>query len=134
MTQALEAGETDRPTREGLSALSGLAALGALVALLFVSTFIVPMEGTQAPHQPNSARPVFQADRAPVESLTFYLLDSDARVEEIRENVEFAAAQHAEIPPLYYPHAVILLAGASTKRRRPTPESSRAYAPAGCSN
>jgi hypothetical protein len=53
----------------------------------------------------------FPGCRAPVESLTFYLLDSDARVEEIRENVEFAAAQHAEIPPLYYPHAVILLAG-----------------------
>jgi hypothetical protein len=111
VNQALEAGERDRPAGETLSAFSGLALLCVLVAALAASTFIGSGEGAGTPDVSNWSPRAFGGNEAPIPSTTFYLLESDARFEEIREIVELAAAQHAEIPLHHYLRVVTLLAG-----------------------
>jgi hypothetical protein len=111
VNQALEADTRERSTREMLSALSGLAVLCILVAVLFAATFIGSCEGAQTAPLYDPAPSTSERGAAPVPSITFYLLDSDAKAEEIREIVEFAAAQHSAIPLQYYPLVVTLVAG-----------------------
>jgi hypothetical protein len=108
VNRALEADEK-HGGRGTLSAFSGLAMLCILVAALFGLTFIGSGEGALTPQLYNTAG-TSQGGAAPVPSITFYLFDSDAQAEEIREIVEFGAAQHSPIPLQYYPR-VTLLAG-----------------------
>jgi hypothetical protein len=102
----------ERPfaARETLSAFSGLAVLGILVAVLAASTFIASSEGARTRDLPDSPPRAFQGLPALVPNTTFYLLDSDAQVEELREVLELAANQVTHTPLLYEPHIVTLVA------------------------
>jgi nucleotide-binding universal stress UspA family protein len=92
-----------------LSAFSGLAVLCVLVAVLFALTLIGSGESAHTRQLYHTAG-TSKNSAAPVPSITFYLFDSDAQAEEIREIVEFAAAQLADVA-LQYSRVVTLLAG-----------------------
>jgi hypothetical protein len=108
LNQTLEAGDTDLPARQMLSAFSGLALLCVLLVVVFASTFIASGGGAQA--TPNSAPRVLQGDSSPVESVKFYLLDSEAQLEEIKQLVELGADHLSEMHMQPYPRFVTLLA------------------------
>jgi hypothetical protein len=107
--------------RQTLSAFSGLAVLGILVALLAASTLIASSEGARTQDLHDSPSRAFQGSSARVPNTTFYLLDSDAQVEELREVLELAADQVTHTPLLYEPHIVTLVASTAE-------EESLAYA------
>jgi hypothetical protein len=121
VNQTLDSSEANTSARATLSVLSGLAVLCILAALLFGSTFIAAGEGGQTSRLNNTPPPAFQRDPAPVPSLTFYLFDSEAQVEEKRKLLELAADQVAHTPLLHYPHVVTLVASTAE-------EESLAYA------
>jgi hypothetical protein len=103
--------DAKRPSAgETLSAFSGLAILCILAAVLSALTLIGSGEGAQTPQLYNTAG-ASQSGAAPVPSIKFYLFDSDVQAEEVREIVEFAAAQHSAIPLQHYPRVVTLVAG-----------------------
>jgi hypothetical protein len=106
----LEANERQGSVREAMSAFSGLAVLCVLVAVLAASTFIASSEGAGTPGGSKSLPHDFGGSEA-IPSMTFYLFDSEARLEEIREMVELAADQVGQIPLQTYPGVVTLLAG-----------------------
>jgi hypothetical protein len=110
MDATLEVNERQVSERALLSAFSGLAALCVLVAVLAASTFIASGEGAGTPNVSASPSRDFGGTEA-IPSTTFYLLESDAQFEEIREIVELAAARHAETPLHHYLRVVTLLAG-----------------------
>jgi hypothetical protein len=110
MDTTLEASERKVSAREAMSAFSGLALLCVLVAALAASTFIASGEGAATPDVSKYPPQPVPGDHAPVPSITFYLFDSEARLEESRELVELAEDQVGQIPLQTYPHAVTLLA------------------------
>jgi hypothetical protein len=110
VNQALEADTRERSTREMLSAFSGLAVLCILVAVLFAATFIGSCEGAQTAPLYDPALSTSRGNAAAVSSVTFYLLDSEARFEETREFIDLAADQVGQIPLQTYPRVVTLLA------------------------
>jgi hypothetical protein len=96
--------------RAPLSTFAGLAVLCILVAGLIASTYIQAGEGAQAPSLQNTPPGAFQSDSAPAVSVTFYLFDSEAQLEEMRDWVELGADLVGQIPLQAYPHAVLLVA------------------------
>jgi hypothetical protein len=110
MDATLKANEREVSAREAMSAFSGLAVLCVLVAVLAASTFIASGEGAGSPGGSESLPSHFGSSEA-VPSMTFYLFDSEARLDEIRELVELAADQVGQIPLQTYPQVVMLLAG-----------------------
>jgi hypothetical protein len=111
VNEMFEIDENGLSGRQTLSAFSGLAMLGILVAVLAASTLIASSEGAATQDFANSAPRTFRTNPALVPNTTFYLLHSDARVEELREVLELAADQVAHAPLLYEPHIVTLVAG-----------------------
>jgi hypothetical protein len=97
--------------RKTLSAFSGLVVLGILLAMLAASTLIASGEGAATHDAPTFPPRTFRGDQALGPSTTFYLLNSDAQAEELREVLELAADQGAHTPLPYYPHVVTLVAG-----------------------
>jgi hypothetical protein len=109
MDATLEANERNVSVREAMSVLSGLAVLSVLVAVLAASTFITSSEGAGTPSASKSP-PHDSGGSEAIPSTTFYLFDSEARLEEIRGLVELAEDQVGQIPLQTYPRAVSLLA------------------------
>jgi hypothetical protein len=110
VNEVFEIDENGLTERQTLSAFSGLAVLGILVAVLAASTLIASSEGAATQDFANSPPRTFRGDPALVPNTTFYLLDSDAQVEQIRERLELAADQVTHTPLLYEPHIVTLVA------------------------
>jgi hypothetical protein len=111
MNASIAKADEREPSESGtLSAFSGLAVLCILAAVVFASTFIVSGESAQT--QPPFSPPprAFQGHQAQVPGITFYLLDSEAQLDEIKEIVELAAKEVGQGPLQTYQRVITLLA------------------------
>jgi hypothetical protein len=96
--EMFEIDENGLSQRQTLSAFSGLAVLCTLLAILFASTCTASGEGAQSPDGFAAESRSLLSRPAAAPSVTFYLLYSEAQVEEIRELVELAGDHIHQIP------------------------------------
>jgi hypothetical protein len=110
MNGTLEVSGTQARTRELLSAFSGLAVLALLVTGLFASAFIASSRGVHTPDLNNAPLGTLRGDPTPTPRISFYLVDSQAQFEEVRELAELVADVVEGLPIQSPPRVVTLFA------------------------